>query len=301
MRRRSPLALATRLAASVFLVFSGSSCGSSSGGSGSDDPVEVATNQAPFAFAGDDVTAEVGTTVPLDGAMSSDADGDALTYEWLVVFLPAGSLAELFDATAVNPMLTPDIPGDYVLDLFVSDGQTVSAPAQVTITATAPPAPPAPIEAPQDEAPGVGEVLWVDRDISRWPQTADLRSVRTTGPEPRRDQIVFDWDRTSWDDDQVRIFGDGAYAVGNPWFIVKVGGRWVGSAFTWLRPSQDRKPLHELTDPTIRQGPLAGWKPEPGDEFYILISGLARSGQSNTQERTNMVKFVMPNFHPGHD
>ena len=66
-------------------------------------------NVAPAANAGDDVSTVVGTTVTLDGTLSSDANGDPLTYAWALVSRPAGSTAALVAPTSASPGLTPDV------------------------------------------------------------------------------------------------------------------------------------------------------------------------------------------------
>jgi len=74
--------------------------------------------------------------VTLDGSGSSDPDGHALSFAWTLVSKPDGSTASLTGTTSVAPTFTPDMSGTYVASLVVSDGQTNSAPATVTITVT---------------------------------------------------------------------------------------------------------------------------------------------------------------------
>ncbi|HEY9422978.1 MAG TPA: PKD domain-containing protein, partial [Thermoanaerobaculia bacterium] len=87
------------------------------------DEVLVSTgNVPPVAIAGpDQAIVLVGTTVQLDGSGSYDADGDPLTYEWMFLTRPEGSLAELGDSSAPDPTFVPDVYGDYVLRLVVTD------------------------------------------------------------------------------------------------------------------------------------------------------------------------------------
>jgi hypothetical protein len=98
------------------------------------DLVEVTTeNSPPVADAGADRTAAVSEIVQLDGSGSSDADGDTLTFAWVVIDRPAASQTELSDAAAVRPTLEIDAPGVYVLQLTVHDGQVGSAADTVTL------------------------------------------------------------------------------------------------------------------------------------------------------------------------
>jgi hypothetical protein len=92
-------------------------------------------NVAPVANAGDDVSTVVGTAVTLDGALSSDANGDVLAYAWAIVSRPAGSTAALVAPASASPGLTPDVAGIYVVELVVNDGQLASAPDRVVVTA----------------------------------------------------------------------------------------------------------------------------------------------------------------------
>ena len=98
-----------------------------------DDPEpSAAANSAPVADAGADITAAVGSTVQLDGSASSDAEGDAITYAWEIVTAPEESSAALDDATVVRPSFIADEPGEYTVQLVVSDGELSSEPDTVT-------------------------------------------------------------------------------------------------------------------------------------------------------------------------
>lgn len=95
-------------------------------------------NTPPTANAGLDQTVHVGSVVTLDGSGSSDPDGNVpLTYAWSFVSRPTGSSSLLSDMTIANPTFTPDLPGNYTVQLIVTDrlGAT-SAPDTVTISTT---------------------------------------------------------------------------------------------------------------------------------------------------------------------
>jgi len=116
-------------------------------------------NQTPVADAGADQTAFVGDTVTLDGAASSDADGDPLTFSWTLDSAPAGSGAALSDVGAVNPTLAIDAPGLYVLSLAVDDGLATSAPDTVQVsTLNSPPV----ASAGPDHSGFVGDTVTLD-------------------------------------------------------------------------------------------------------------------------------------------
>lgn len=102
---------------------------------GTSDSVRISTaNSAPVANAGADQTALVDSTVALNGTASTDVDGDPLGYQWGFTSTPAGSQSALENATGAHPSFTVDKPGDYLIELVVSDGQADSAPGSVQVS-----------------------------------------------------------------------------------------------------------------------------------------------------------------------
>jgi len=97
--------------------------------------VASSTNAAPVANAGSAQSVLVGTRVTLSGAVSSDANGDLLTYAWTLTAKPLGSSAVLANATTVSPAFTPDVAGNYQASLIVNDGKLGSESSTVAITA----------------------------------------------------------------------------------------------------------------------------------------------------------------------
>lgn len=107
--------------------------------SSNSDTVIITTttaNSAPVANAGANQNVATGNLVTLDGAQSSDADGDQLSYSWSFTTIPAGSIAELSDANTVSPSFVPDIDGEYLVSLTVNDGLVNSEADEVAITST---------------------------------------------------------------------------------------------------------------------------------------------------------------------
>jgi flagellar hook assembly protein FlgD len=101
------------------------------------DPVTITitdTNHAPIANAGEDITANAGDTITLSGALSTDADGDSLSYAWQFVSQPSGSAANIRNQTAQSPSFIVDLSGSYIVSLTVNDGWVDSEVDEVTVT-----------------------------------------------------------------------------------------------------------------------------------------------------------------------
>lgn len=95
-------------------------------------------NKPPAADAGPDREVTVREEVRLDGRGSSDPDGDPLAFSWSMPCVPEGSEALLDDPSSPTPAFTPDKPGEYEINLVVSDGRAEGVPDTVRITALPP-------------------------------------------------------------------------------------------------------------------------------------------------------------------
>ncbi len=100
------------------------------------DVTVTPVNDPPVANAGPDQIIAKHDIVALNGDASSDIDGDALTYSWVMTVTPAHSKATLSGATTSHPTFKVDKPGTYVVTLVVNDGTVNSGPDSVTVTAT---------------------------------------------------------------------------------------------------------------------------------------------------------------------
>ncbi|MBS1148515.1 MAG: chitinase [Myxococcaceae bacterium] len=124
-------------------------------------------NRPPIADPGQPQLVGVGRSVTLSGARSSDPDGDLLSFAWVLVARPAGSTALLEAASSSAPHFVADRPGVFVAQLVVWDGQAVSLPSVVVITAESGLVNAAPLaRAGADQAVSVGATVALDGSAS---------------------------------------------------------------------------------------------------------------------------------------
>lgn len=163
------------------------------------DTVTVSTsNSRPTANAGPDLSAQVGTLARFDGRASNDPDGEELTFSWRILSAPVGSVALLIGPNQPQPSLTPDIAGQYIVQLTVSDGSLTSTPDSATLTATEAPPQCIPPAAPSDVSASDG--VFADRIVVAWnavPGAAQYRVFRSTENNPDTAQPVSNWLNTT--------------------------------------------------------------------------------------------------------
>ena len=97
--------------------------------------ITVIANQAPSANAGNDMEVVTGSVVLLDGTKSVDPEEELLTYNWSVVSKPEGSNFSIPGSSNSKPVIQPDVAGEYLIQLTVSDGTSTSAADEVKISA----------------------------------------------------------------------------------------------------------------------------------------------------------------------
>jgi hypothetical protein len=92
-------------------------------------PIAVILGPATGVFTGD--------RVQLDGSASTSADSqNQLSFNWSFVSKPSGSSAAFSDNHSVSTNFIADLAGEYLVELVVSDGTSLSEPARLLIAAT---------------------------------------------------------------------------------------------------------------------------------------------------------------------
>lgn len=105
-------------------------------------PVAVIRDEEGRAISEDNGNNTVTITTPfvLDGSNSTDPDvGDELTFAWTVTEQPEGSDPEIQNSDQEEATFVPDVPGEYIIQLEVTDQNENSGTATVTIIANADP------------------------------------------------------------------------------------------------------------------------------------------------------------------
>jgi hypothetical protein len=172
-------------------------------------------NTPPRAEAGVDQTVHPGTVVTLDGSKSSDREEDyPLTYWWQITSSPVGSTAELSEANSVRPSFIPDVPGDYTVELIVTDSlRTQSTPDYVVISTYN--------SAPVAEAGDDQEIVEVGSEV----QLDAGQSYDDDG-----DPIEYFWTITESPEGSTAAISDPYSAT--PTFVADVHGEYVISLVT---------------------------------------------------------------------
>ncbi|AHM61371.1 PKD domain-containing protein [Flammeovirgaceae bacterium 311] len=101
-----------------------------------DEPLPQPQNKLE-AKAGADRQVIAGTQVVLDGSASKDGNGKTFSYAWILKSQPLTSSASLSGATMHNPNFTPDVAGEYLVELRITNSLGF-ATDEVKITALAP-------------------------------------------------------------------------------------------------------------------------------------------------------------------
>lgn len=208
----------------------------------------------PVSEAGEDSTISLGEPSVLDGQASTWCESlvDEVTLTWSFVSVPAlstvsdSSLSDNRSNTAVTPQFLPDVVGEYVLSLVVSDGQSNSNQDFVVVTVYAGDAPPV-ADCGGEYSSTIGDIVTLDGIASS---------------DPDSQPITYAWSLVSPDcslldtDDIYNEGGprpsfvpdcDGLYVVS---LVVSDGGQWSEPAVCTVDvASQNRIPVADAGEP----------------------------------------------------
>ncbi|WP_342088578.1 PKD domain-containing protein [Dyadobacter sp. OTU695] len=95
---------------------------------------DVKPSNTLTAKAGADQNVNAGSVVKLDGSASTDSENKPFEFSWAFSKKPAGSTANLASAATAKPTFTADVPGEYEVELTISNANGQSKD-KVLITA----------------------------------------------------------------------------------------------------------------------------------------------------------------------
>lgn len=171
---------------------------------------------APIADAGADQEEPLcAGTIVLDGSHSSDPDGDTLTYTWALKSAPEGSSATLNNSNEERASINPDLPGEYIVTLTISDGIHNPVTDEATLNVTPDTGNPPVADAGDDRTVGVNETVVLDAGNSSDPDGDELTYQWTLSSTPVGSQATI----TNADQAQAQFIPDRA---GNYVFRLKV-------------------------------------------------------------------------------
>ncbi len=153
-------------------------------GCGGIDVPPPGDNGAPLADAGADQAVSGGSPVQLNGAASSDPDGDSLSYAWTQI---AGSPVSLTDADTSTPSFTaPDEDTTMIFELTVDDGTSDDTDlVEIACTAEEDDNQPPSADAGDDDLVDGGSTVQLDGGFSS---------------DPDGDALSFSWSQTGGPD-----------------------------------------------------------------------------------------------------
>ena len=194
----------------------------------------------PVANAGPNQTANIGTTVQLDGSKSTSFNGNPLTYKWSLTTLPAGSSATLSNPNIVNPTFKVDAQGTYVAQLIVNDGFLDSDPATVTISTNQ-------VLAPTANA-GTNQTVAFNATVQ----------LNGSGTDPQNLPLTFSWSLTTKPAGSAATLSSATIA--NPTFVADKTGTYiaqliVNNGFVSSQPSTVTISTTCNQQPTANAGP----------------------------------------------
>jgi hypothetical protein len=140
-------------------------------------------------------------------------------------------------------------------------------------------------------------VVWLDQDVSGWTEGVNMSAV--TFPQTsvclHHNLDGLDWS-TAFVNDEV---------VANAWVFLEHDGQWHASIWHWLKAEPSPQECMARSDlnggainiPPLNQLPFDPpdfWIPQSGELLYYMVSGFAREGLVNVEQRSNIVGAYWP-------
>ena len=203
-------------------------------------------NLPPIAEAGPDQPVRAGDLVTLDGSASHDPELQPLTYHWSLTSKPVGSQAEILapvDLTSPTATFVADLPGHYVAQLIVNDGELNSAPDTNLVTCarnTPPVADPGP-----DQRIGVGETVTLDG---------------TGSTDIDGDPLTFSWALLLTPDSSTASLSDPASVT--PTFVADLEGLYVAQLI--VNDGRENSAPETVNVTVVARLPIANAGPDQG-------------------------------------
>ena len=87
--------------------------------------IRVIANSRPIAIVNADQSLRPGQLAVLNASSSFDLDHDGLSFQWAIDVAPLGSNSYIFSPHTAETQFIPDVPGLYLIRVFVSDSSFV--------------------------------------------------------------------------------------------------------------------------------------------------------------------------------
>ncbi|MBA3026963.1 MAG: hypothetical protein FP820_11265 [Sulfurimonas sp.] len=226
----------------------------------------------PVANAGLDQNVHNGDSVTLNGSVSSDADGDSLTYAWSITSKPGSSNATLSDSTVVNPSFTADESGIYVIQLIVNDGSVNSAPDEVNITATF-----------LNAAPVADAGL--DQNVN----TTDIVELNGSGSTDvdTSDTLTYSWTITTKPTESIATLSDAT--IINPTFTADLNGTYEVQLIVNDGTIDSAPDTVLITASTANSAPVAN---AGADQYLAAGSTVGLDGSGSTDANSDSLTYL---------
>lgn len=137
-----------------------------------------------------------------------------------------------------------------------------------------------------DEIPAE-EIKFLDADVYGWAKMYELGAVKRQG-----DVITLPQDGTRvWK--PTYTGSNGKEVSGNLWLVAQLSdGKWYAKTCDWMGVGQREKTVRCLNNDHLKHPLFEGFEMEAGKDYGFFVSGFARGGKRNVQERTNIKKIT---------